>query len=76
MHNIKTNMSKKIFTRVVFPLFIIVLTSGWGFLVHRTVAQLAIYQLPKPLQAFFYTNKDSIVVAAPRPDQRRITNAS
>lgn len=45
--------------------------SGWGFLVHRTVAQLAIYQLPKPMRAFFFTNKDSIVSGAPRPDQRR-----
>ncbi len=45
--------------------------SGWGFMVHRTVAQLAIYQLPKPMQHFFFVHKDSIVSASPRPDQRR-----
>jgi len=45
--------------------------SSWGFLVHRTVNQLAIYGLPKKMQAFFYTNIDSLVLNAPRPDQRR-----
>ncbi|WP_018630831.1 zinc dependent phospholipase C family protein [Niabella aurantiaca] len=45
--------------------------SSWGFLVHRTVNQLAIYGLPKKMQPFFYTNIDSLVFNAPRPDQRR-----
>ena len=44
---------------------------SWGFLVHRTVNQLAIYQLPKSMRPFFYENKDSIARNAPRPDQRR-----
>ncbi|MGJ7031834.1 zinc dependent phospholipase C family protein [Niabella hirudinis] len=45
--------------------------SSWGFLVHRTVNQLAVYGLPKKMQAFFYTHIDSLVLNAPRPDQRR-----
>ena len=45
--------------------------SSWGFLVHRTVNQLAVYGLPKKMQAFFYTHMDSLVYNAPRPDQRR-----
>ncbi|ANH82457.1 hypothetical protein A8C56_17105 [Niabella ginsenosidivorans] len=45
--------------------------SSWGFLIHRTVNQLAVYALPKKMQAFFYTNMDSLVYNAPRPDQRR-----
>ncbi len=49
----------------------IVLLSSWGFLVHRTVNQLAVYQLPKPMQAFFYQYMDSVVKNAPRPDERR-----
>lgn len=47
------------------------LLSGWGFLVHRTVNQLAMYQLPKDLRQFFYTNKEYIVRNSVRPDERR-----
>jgi len=32
---------------------IIVICSSWGFLVHRTVHQLAVYELPGELQRFF-----------------------
>lgn len=45
--------------------------SSWGFLVHRTVNQLAIYQLPKGMKPFFYIYKNDLVYNAPRPDQRR-----
>jgi len=64
-------MNRRYFTLSVFLVSVIVLVSGWGFLVHRTIAQLAIYELPKPMQSFFYTNKDSLVYGAPRPDVRR-----
>ncbi|GAB3425495.1 zinc dependent phospholipase C family protein [Niabella aquatica] len=64
-------MNRKLFTFSVILTAVIVLVSGWGFLVHRTVAQLAIYQLPKPMRSFFYVNKDSLVYSAPRPDIRR-----
>lgn len=50
------------------------LSSGWGFLVHRTVNQLAIYQLPKGLRSFFYQNKAYLVEHAVRPDIRRNTD--
>ena len=43
---------------------------------HRTVAQLAIYELPRSMQAFFFTNKDSLVYGAPRPDIRRTKDES
>ncbi|MES1215031.1 MAG: zinc dependent phospholipase C family protein [Bacteroidota bacterium] len=49
---------------------------SWGYMVHRTINQLAIYQLPKAMQPFFYLNKDSIVRNAPRPDMRRGTDAT
>ncbi len=64
-------MNRRYFTLSVFLVSVIVLVSGWGFLVHRTIAQLAIYELPKPMSLFFYTNKDSLVYGAPRPDVRR-----
>jgi len=59
----------------VLCLLAIVLSCGsWGFLVHRTVAQLAIYQLPKQMRSFFYMNKLYLVKEAPRPDTRRNTD--
>ena len=57
--------------RWLFLFVIVVLSSSWGFLVHRTVNQLAIYQLPKGMQPFFYKNMDYIVKYSVRPDQRR-----
>jgi hypothetical protein len=45
--------------------------SSWGFLVHKTVNQLAIYNLPAPLQGFFYDNMEYLVENAPRPDNRK-----
>ncbi|MFM9910415.1 MAG: zinc dependent phospholipase C family protein [Chitinophagaceae bacterium] len=61
--------------RLIARMFIVfsvtmVLTS-WGFLVHRTVNQLAIYQLPKAMQPFFYKHMEYIVKHSIRPDQRR-----
>ncbi len=47
------------------------LMSSWGFLVHKTVQQLAIYELPKTIRPFFYQYKDKLVYDAPRPDMRR-----
>ena len=45
--------------------------SSWGFLVHRTVNQLAVYNLPAPLQGFFHANMEYLVENAPRPDNRK-----
>lgn len=45
--------------------------SSWGFLVHKTVNQIAIYNLPAPLQAFFHANMEYMVEQAPRPDNRK-----
>ncbi len=50
---------------------ILVLTGSWGFLVHRTIHQLSIYQLPKDMRSFFYQHMDYLVSNAPRPDTRR-----
>ena len=59
----------------VIPMILMVMLFGsWGFLVHRTVNQLAIYELPRPMLAFFWKNKDSLVRNAPRPDIRRNTD--
>lgn len=49
----------------------LVALSSWGFLVHRTTTQLAVYQLPKGVQPLFYENMSELVKASVRPDQRR-----
>jgi hypothetical protein len=48
--------------------------SSWGFLVHRTINQLAIYSLPAPLQTYFHNEMSYLVENAPRPDLRRNTD--
>ena len=50
---------------------IVIVSSSWGYLVHKTTHQLAVYQLPVPLQQFFYTHIDNVVSNSVRPDQRR-----
>ncbi len=49
----------------------IIFTCSWGFLVHRTAHQLAVYELPNAMQPFFHANMAYLVKNAPRPDLRR-----
>lgn len=65
--------------RKKFVLFVLLCTlmlglGSWGFLVHRTVNQIAIYNLPEPLRGFMFHHKKYLVNNAPRPDQRRNTD--
>jgi len=52
-------------------LLLLLVCGGWGFLAHRTVNQLAIYELPGNLRVFFFHNMEYMVQQAPRPDLRR-----
>ncbi|MFM2145650.1 MAG: hypothetical protein RL732_486 [Bacteroidota bacterium] len=61
--------------RSVFLLVGALVCCSWGFMVHRTVAQLAIYRLPKSLRIFFYVHKEELVRYSVRPDQRRNTDS-
>ena len=49
----------------------VLLFSSWGFLGHRTIHQLAVYQLPKKIKPFFYTELKYLVYNSVRPDERR-----
>lgn len=64
---------KRYIKPLLAPVLVIVLviSSGWGFLIHRTIHQLAVYELPDPIRGFFYKNLDNLVHNAPRPDLRR-----
>ena len=54
----------------------VIFCSGWGFLVHRTVNQLAVYQLRGDLQEFFFEHRENLVYNAPRADIRRNTDST
>ncbi|PJJ59157.1 zinc dependent phospholipase C family protein [Hymenobacter chitinivorans] len=47
------------------------LSSGWGFLAHRTINQIAVYTLPKSMQGFYYRHLAEIVRFSTAPDERR-----
>lgn len=59
--------------KVLLPVLICLLfvCSSWGFLMHRTITQLSVYQLPVEMQPFFHQNLDYLVRYSVRPDQRR-----
>jgi hypothetical protein len=52
-------------------LLVVAICSSWGFLIHRTINQLAIYELPEPMRYYFHDHIQSIVKYSVRPDQRR-----
>ncbi len=53
---------------------LLIICSSWGFLMHRTITQLSVYQLPAEMQPFFHQNLDYLVRNSVRPDQRRNTD--
>jgi hypothetical protein len=59
--------------KAILPCLLLIsaVCSGWGFLVHRTTTQLAIYKLPSSMQPFFFENSELLVKTSVRPDQRR-----
>src|SRR5687767_1486680 len=52
-------------------LLVVMICSSWGFLIHRTINQLAIYELPEPMRYYFHDHMQYIVKYSVRPDQRR-----
>jgi len=55
---------------------VLIVCSSWGFLMHRTITQLSVYQLPAEMQPFFHQNLDYLVRNSPRPDQRRNSDST
>jgi len=66
------NYKKSVYFFVITLLFLGL--SSWGFLVHRTIHQIAIYSLPEPLQSFMHKEMASLVANSTRPDIRRNTD--
>ncbi len=67
-------VKKSIFT--VLLLAVVISLLSWGYLVHHTTTQLAIYELPKAMQPFFYKSMKGLVKDCTRPDERRSSDAT
>ncbi|WP_207514417.1 zinc dependent phospholipase C family protein [Longitalea luteola] len=52
-------------------LLTVILCSSWGFLAHRTIHQLAVYELPPSMRYFFHRNMNEVVKRSVRADERR-----
>ncbi|UOQ55336.1 zinc dependent phospholipase C family protein [Hymenobacter cellulosivorans] len=63
-------MKKHVLT-LAFVLLCPFFSSGWGFLAHRTINQVAVYTLPKSMQGFYYRHLPEIVRLSTAPDERR-----
>jgi hypothetical protein len=63
--------------KLILPLLLAALTlahgtaEAWGFFGHRTITQVAVYQLPSSMQAFYYRHMAEIVALSIAPDERR-----
>ncbi|HKP31329.1 MAG TPA: zinc dependent phospholipase C family protein [Chitinophagaceae bacterium] len=68
------NLKRTLYTSGL--LLVLMVSGSWGFLAHRTINQLAVYELPKDLCSFYYDNLDYLVRNAPRPDVRRNTDST
>ena len=64
-------MIKRFFLTPLIFIGIIIIGGSWGFLAHKTISQLAIYQLPNEIQPFFFKHINYIVNNSIRADQRR-----
>ncbi len=67
----KSSAMKRFLFRILLLVVTVFFFSSWGFLVHRTIHQLAVYELPGEMRPFFYKNMNYLVENAGRPDQRR-----
>ena len=63
--------------KALLPLLLAALTlahhpaAAWGFFGHRVITQVAVYELPGPMQAFYYRNLPELVRQCTAPDERR-----
>lgn len=56
---------------VIAAICSVTMLGSWGFLVHRTVNQLAVYELPKAMRPFFHRHMAQLVKESVRADERR-----
>jgi len=64
------------FFRAILLLILVITMNSWGFLVHKTVGQLAVYELPKKMRPFFHKNMDTLVKQIIQADLRRNSDST
>ena len=65
---------KKLSFTLVLVLLLPLLSQGWGIFGHRTIAQISVYALPKPMQGFYYRHLKELVKKSTAADERRETD--
>ena len=65
-------MKKTLFSLLLAGLTLAQHPAGaWGFFGHRVINQVAVYDLPAPMQAFYYRHLPELVLLSTSPDERR-----
>jgi hypothetical protein len=64
-------MKNKSFITIIILAITGLFCMSWGYLVHRTVNQLAVYVVPASMATFFHENMPYLVRESIRADQRR-----
>lgn len=67
---------KKLLLTLVVVLLCPLLSQGWGFFGHRTIAQLSVYALPTAMRGFYYRHLPELVKRSTAPDERREADPS
>jgi hypothetical protein len=62
---------KKAFLPLALLLLIPVFSPGWGFFGHRTITQVAVYDLPGGMQNFYFRHLPQLIKLCTAPDERR-----
>ncbi|RTQ45254.1 hypothetical protein EJV47_25590 [Hymenobacter gummosus] len=62
---------KKAFLSLALALLVPALSPGWGFFGHRTITQIAVYDLPSGMQPFYFRHMAKLVKLSTGPDERR-----
>ena len=57
--------------KLLLATLVVLSLCSWGYLVHRTTVQLALYHLPTKMRPFFFQNLDYLIKNSVRPDERR-----
>ena len=63
--------------KTLLPLLLAALTlaygtaNAWGIFGHRTITQVAVYELPTAMQAFYHRHMAELVAQSTAPDERR-----
>ena len=63
--------------KTMLPLLLAALTlaygtaNAWGIFGHRTITQVAVYELPAAMQAFYHRHMAELVAQSTAPDERR-----